>query len=120
MGRSISDILHTFARDYYDPADPLSRMEYEEAQRKRNFTFGIVTENQDPDKQGRIRAQLPMIASGYVSKWIWVFRSYAGADKGIWALPDIGDQVLIAFIRGDIHQPVCLGGMYTPGCMPEQ
>ncbi len=118
MAWGFSTILEEFKQDYYDPTDPIDRMVYEENQRKQNFSFGIVTDNQDPDKRGRIKVHLPMIAKNYISKWIWIFRPYGGDNKGIWALPDIGDQVMIAFIRGDIHHPVCIGGMYTPRHRP--
>jgi phage baseplate assembly protein gpV/uncharacterized Zn-binding protein involved in type VI secretion len=59
-----------------------------------------------------------MIVQDYISKWIWIFRPYGGANKGVWCLPDINDQVMIAFIGGDVNQPVCIGGMYTPRHRP--
>jgi len=118
MSFTLDRILDEFRRDYYDPRDPFARMEYEENQRKVNFSFGIVTDNQDPDNRGRIKVHLPMIVQGYISKWIWVFRPYGGANKGVWCLPDINDQVMIAFIGGDVNQPVCIGGMYTPRHRP--
>lgn len=120
MSYSLQDIIDDFAREYYDPRDPLAKKQYETNKRKQNFSFGIVTDNQDPDKRGRIKVHLPMAAKGYISKWIWVCHPYASKTEGAgWGiLPDINDQVLVAFIGGNIHHPVCLGGMYTPRHRP--
>ena len=115
---SLCDIQDALSAEYYDPRDNISKILYEENRRKQNFAFGIVTDNQDPDGRGRIKVSLPMTARGYISKWIWVCHSYAGDGKGFASLPDINDQVLVAFIGGDIHQPVCVGGMYTPRHRP--
>ncbi|MDC7223351.1 MAG: phage baseplate assembly protein V [Spirochaetales bacterium] len=115
---SLQDIIEEFAKEYYDPRDPFARRRYEENKRKQNFSFGIVVDNQDPEGRGRIKVSLPMIAKGYISKWIWVVHPYAGQAAGVAILPDINDQVLCAFIGGSIHQPVCLGGMYTPRHRP--
>ncbi|MDC7220313.1 MAG: phage baseplate assembly protein V [Spirochaetales bacterium] len=115
---SLKDILDEFSRDYYDPRAPLAREQYEENKRKQHFGFGIVVDNQDPDGLGRIKVSLPMTAKDYVSRWIWVCHSYAGNGAGVAVLPDINDQVLCAFINGNIHHPVCLGSMYTPRHRP--
>jgi type VI secretion system secreted protein VgrG len=115
---SLKDIINEFSQEYYDPRDPWAKRQYEENKRKQNFSFGIVTDNQDPDSLGRIKVSLPMVANDYISKWIWVCQSYATGDAGVAVLPDLDDQVLVAFIGGDINQPVCIGSMYTPRHRP--
>ncbi|MBN2626131.1 MAG: hypothetical protein JXA95_05645, partial [Spirochaetales bacterium] len=115
---SLSDILDDFSREFYDSRDPFAKKLYEDNKRKQNFSFGIVTDNRDPDRKGRIRVSLPMVAQGYITTWIPVAHSYAGDGYGIWCLPDINDQVFVIFLRGDILKPICIGSMYTPRHRP--
>ena len=37
----------------------------------------------------------------------------AGDGAGFWALPDEGDQVLVAFAHGDFTQPYVLGALWS-------
>ena len=37
----------------------------------------------------------------------------AGPDMGFYALPEKGDQVLVAFEQGDLSQPYVLGSLWT-------
>jgi phage baseplate assembly protein V len=39
--------------------------------------------------------------------------SYAGNDYGFYFVPQVGDEVLVAFIQGDMRLPVILGGLYN-------
>ncbi|MEM7154112.1 MAG: phage baseplate assembly protein V [Myxococcota bacterium] len=44
---------------------------------------------------------------------------FAGGDRGAFMVPDVGDEVLVAFVGGDPRQAVVVGGMWngqnTPG-----
>ena len=39
--------------------------------------------------------------------------SYAGNNYGFYFVPQVGDEVLVAFIQGDMRLPVILGGLYN-------
>lgn len=77
-----------------------------------------VTSVDDPDGRGRVRVSFP--AYGDVeSDWLGVVVPGAGGDRGIVALPDVGDHVLVAFVHEDPATGVVVGGLYGAGGPPD-
>ncbi|HEU4347609.1 MAG TPA: phage baseplate assembly protein V [Actinoplanes sp.] len=62
---------------------------------------------------GRVLVTYPGLAGTDVSAWAPCARPMAGAGAGFWALPDKGDQVLLAFESGDLSKPYVLGALWT-------
>ena len=80
--------------------------------------LGEVTSVDDPDGRGRVRVKFP--AHGEVeSDWLGVVVPGAGGDRGIVALPDVGDRVLVAFAHEDPATGVIVGGLYGTGGPPD-
>ena len=80
--------------------------------------LGQVTQVDDPEKLGRVRASLP--AHGDLETgWIEVLVPGAGKSKGLVALPGIGDRVLLLFPEGDPAQAVVAGGLYGSDGPPD-
>lgn len=73
-------------------------------------TLGVVTDVADPQDAGRVRVELP--AYGLPSGWAPVLLPAAGRDKGVVALPDVGDTVLVLLPGRDPAHAVVLGGLY--------
>ena len=74
-------------------------------------TLGVVVQVDDPEQCGRVRVALP--AYGNVETgWIGVLSVAAGPGKGLVALPDIGDTVLVLLVHEDLNQGLVLGGLY--------
>jgi phage baseplate assembly protein V len=73
--------------------------------------LGTVSTVDDPERLGRVRVRLPALGD-LETGWLQVLGVGAGARKGISILPDTGDQVLVALIRGDLGQAIVLGGLY--------
>jgi len=73
--------------------------------------WGTVTSVEDPDKLGRVRTSLPTLGK-IETDWMAVMAPGAGAGKGFVFLPDVGDQVLVLFVGGEIAQGIVLGGLY--------
>jgi uncharacterized protein involved in type VI secretion and phage assembly len=73
--------------------------------------FGMVTRVDDPENLGRVRLSLPSI-SDLETDWVGVLTAGAGSGKGIVALPDVGDRVLVLFPHEDPSRGVVLGGVY--------
>ncbi|MFY1584275.1 phage baseplate assembly protein V [Micromonospora sp. WMMD734] len=74
-------------------------------------TLGVVTAVDDPQRLGRVRVRLP----GYGdldAGWLAVLCPGAGRDKGIVALPDPDDTVLLALPGGDPVAGVVLGSLF--------
>ncbi len=73
----------------------------------------IVTGNNDPSKEGRAQVRFPWFDEQMTTEWCRVQQFYAGNDYGAFFVPEVGDEVLVAFIQGDMHFPVILGGLYN-------
>jgi uncharacterized protein involved in type VI secretion and phage assembly len=81
---------------------------------------GQVTDNNDPDNLGRIKAKVPRVLGDEESGWALPAFIYGGAsEQGLFALPDIGAGVWIEFEGGDLSYPVWTGTWYTTGAIPE-
>ena len=81
---------------------------------------GQVTDNNDPDNLGRIKAKVPRVLGDEESGWALPAFIYGGAsEQGLFALPDVGAGVWIEFEGGDLSYPVWTGTWYTSGAIPE-
>jgi uncharacterized protein involved in type VI secretion and phage assembly len=80
-----------------------------------NYTFavGIVTDNNDPDKLGRVKLKVPMVADNFSSDWARVVALDAGNKRGFYFIPEVNDEVLVCFLMGDINHPLVLGGLWN-------
>jgi len=74
---------------------------------------GIVTNNKDPEGLGRVKVKLPWLSDADESDWARVAAPGAGKDRGICFLPEVGDEVLVAFEHGDSRSPYVLGGLWN-------
>jgi uncharacterized protein involved in type VI secretion and phage assembly len=74
---------------------------------------GIVTNNQDPDKQGRVKVRFPSISDKDESHWARIAAPMAGNERGVYFLPEVDDEVLVAFQHGDIQFPYIVGALWN-------
>jgi phage baseplate assembly protein V len=82
-------------------------------------SIAIVTANDDPSKLGRIKLNFPWFDGGTTeSDWCRVAQLYAGGGYGAVFVPEVGDEVLVAFDRGDMRFPFVLGGLYNGSDKP--
>jgi uncharacterized protein involved in type VI secretion and phage assembly len=78
-----------------------------------------VIDNDDPQKQGRIRVQFKwQCSSNDPTEWLRVVSPNAGngdtgGNRGFFVVPEKGDQVVVAFEEGNIARPVVLGSVYS-------
>nr|DAT89467.1 MAG TPA: baseplate assembly protein [Caudoviricetes sp.] len=84
------------------------------------FMPGIVTDNRDPECLGRVRVQLDLLSPGCVSPWYPMGGRWTGGGQGLWSLPDIGTQVLVAFPDGDKSHGIVLGCLYDEKHFPPE
>jgi phage protein D/phage baseplate assembly protein gpV len=78
----------------------------------------VVTSVQDPEHRGRVKIRLPWLADSYESWWARTVQAGAGKDRGAAVLPEVGDEVLVAFAQGDLEHPYVLGGLYNGEDVP--
>jgi uncharacterized protein involved in type VI secretion and phage assembly len=71
----------------------------------------LVTNTKDPESLGRVRVQLPWLSDTYESAWARTAFPGAAGARGMVSLPEVGDEVLVAFGDDDLSQPYVLGGL---------
>lgn len=76
-----------------------------------NAIWGTVTNVDDPDKLGRVRVSFPSLGE-IETDWLGVMSAGAGSGKGFVILPDIGDDVLVLCVGGDLAHGIVLGGLF--------
>lgn len=74
---------------------------------------GVVTDNEDPAGEFRVRVRLPLVVDGDDGVWARVASLDAGADRGFFFRPEVGDEVLVGFLDDDPRQPVLLGMLHS-------
>jgi uncharacterized protein involved in type VI secretion and phage assembly len=74
---------------------------------------GIVTNNRDPDGMGRVRVKLPSLGDADESDWARIVAPMAGNDRGVYFLPEVDDEVLVAFEHGNPRSPFVLGALWN-------
>lgn len=76
-------------------------------------TVGVVTNNQDPDGLGRVKVKFPWLSDDVESHWARVVTPMAGNDRGLFFLPEVDDEVLVAFEHGSPEFPYVLGALWN-------
>src|SRR5664280_3415392 len=74
---------------------------------------GVVTNNQDPDGFGRVKVKFPWLSDVDESDWARVAAPMAGNKRGFYFLPEVDDEVLVAFEHGDVRFPYVLGALWN-------
>lgn len=119
----------TSARHRYEPANGGYTTTFSVTGRQERSLFGLtggggraagtdiviaqVTDANDPTNQGRVKLTFPWLSDDYVSDWARTVQPGAGKDRGAMFLPEVGDEVLVAFEQGDPQRPYVLGGLYN-------
>ena len=84
-----------------------------ETKRIPGVVIGLVTHNNDPDGVGRIRVKFPWWSDDNESPWIPIATPMTGNGRGFMYLPEIDDEVLVAFEHGDFHRPIVIGFLWN-------
>ena len=81
---------------------------------------GIVTNNQDSEGLGRVKIRFPWLSDDNETNWVRVATLMAGSGRGAFFLPEVGDEVLVAFEHGDINQPYVIGALWNGVASPPE
>lgn len=76
----------------------------------------LVSDIKDPDGMGRVKITLPWspdTASDAYEAWARVATLMGGNNRGSWFVPDVNDEVLVAFEGGDARRPFVVGGLWN-------
>ncbi|NES84295.1 MAG: VgrG-related protein [Moorea sp. SIO2B7] len=94
--------------DLFSILSPQTRL-----QAGQTLMVGIVSNNKDPEGWGRVRVKFPTLTEEHESNWARVIGIGAGKERGFDCLPEINDEVLVAFEHGDMHRPYVIGGVWN-------
>lgn len=114
MSKSIFSILS-------GEIDEETLAELEEPKRQYGVVTGRVVNPVDLTGQGRVQVQLPWIDSIDLSPWARIAVPMAGKFSGTYFIPNIDDEVLVAFEHGDVNAPYIIGSLwnaFSPPPMP--
>ena len=73
----------------------------------------VVTNIKDSEQGGRVKVKFPWWDNTKESAWCRTLHHGAGKNRGLVILPEVNDEVLVAFTGGDFNQPVVLGGLFN-------
>jgi uncharacterized protein involved in type VI secretion and phage assembly len=71
----------------------------------------LVTQNDD--SLGRVKLKFPWMSDDFESDWVRVASLGAGPKSGAVWLPQVDDEVLVAFEFGDFRRPYVVGGLWN-------
>lgn len=83
----------------------------------------LVTDNVDPEGQGRVKISLPWspdTGGGRYDTWARLATFMAGNNRGSWFIPDVDDEVLIVFEGGDPRRPYVIGSLWNGSDKPPE
>ncbi len=80
---------------------------------QQGLVIGIVTNNDDPQNQGRVKLKFPWLSEKHESDWARVATPGGGKNRGMAWIPEVEDEVLVGFEQGDMHHPYVLGGLWN-------
>ncbi len=71
---------------------------------------GIVTDNKDPQKRGRLKLRVPSVLGDQETDWALPCLPLGGLkEQGLFLVPEVGAQGWVEFEEGDINRPIWTG-----------
>ena len=83
------------------------------AARLYGVAIGIVTNNKDPEGQARVKVKCPWLGDDYESFWARLVTPMAGNGRGLFLLPEVDDEVVVAFEHGTPGSAFILGALWN-------
>ena len=75
--------------------------------------IGVVTDNKDPNKSGRVKIKYPVVSNDDASFWAPIVMQGAGKNRGWFFIPEKDDEVLVMFEHGDLNRPLVIGALWN-------
>lgn len=83
----------------------------------------LVTDIGDPEEQGRVKVSLQGMTNAdgdSFEVWARLATSTGRHNRGSWSLPEINDEVLVAFAGGDLYNPIIIGNLWNGANNPDR
>nr|HEX4317384.1 phage baseplate assembly protein V [Kofleriaceae bacterium] len=86
--------------------------------KRHGLHLAVVADNRD--RGARLKLTFPWLSDDDASAWARIAVPLAGAGAGTYALPEIGDQVVVVFEHGDIDRPIVVGALWSAAQPPPE
>jgi uncharacterized protein involved in type VI secretion and phage assembly len=86
----------------------------------RGVSVGVVTQNRDPKGLGRVKVRFPWRENPDESHWARIAVPMAGKGRGTFFLPEVADEVLVAFEAERVEHPYIVGGLWNGQDLPPE
>jgi len=96
---------------FFDVFDSESKIESKSTSIE-GIVVAQVVSTKDKENMGRILVKFPWYSDINKTDYVRICNIMAGKDRGSVFLPEEGDEVVCAFVNGDINRPICLGSLY--------
>ena len=103
--RPLYDLASAFAAQIHNAEEEESKC-YEPV-------IGVVTDNKDPDKLGRVKVKFPILSQTDTTWWCPIIMLGAGKNRGWFFIPEKDDEVLCLFEHGDLNRPLVVGALWN-------
>lgn len=74
---------------------------------------GIVKSVKDPQNLGRVEVHFPWLSDDNKSYWARIATLMTGSGRGSWFMPELEDEVLVAFEHDDVNHPYIVGFLWN-------
>jgi uncharacterized protein involved in type VI secretion and phage assembly len=85
----------------------------QESSRVYEAVIGVVTDNKDPSKIGRVKVKVPILSDDDTTFWLPIVMLGAGKNRGWFFIPEPDDEVLVMFEHGDMNRGVVIGSLWN-------
>jgi phage protein D len=85
-----------------------------------SLVVGVVTNNDDPEKMGRVRVKYPGLDESQEGWWARVASVSATGGRGLMMMPLVDDEVIVGFEHGDPRRPFVLGSLWNGTTKPDK
>jgi uncharacterized protein involved in type VI secretion and phage assembly len=96
------------------------RVSEEEGSRVFEPMIGLVTDNKDPSKLGRVKVKIPVLRQEDATWWAPIIMLGAGKNRGWFFIPEPDDEVLILFEQGHMDRPLVVGALWNGKDKPHE
>lgn len=79
----------------------------------------VVKDIDDPEKMGRVRVQFFWQVDNDKSPWLRIVTPSGGADKGLYLIPELDEEVLVGFEDLNAEKPYIIGSFYNGKNKPD-
>ena len=94
--------------------DEFDSEEMEESGKIYGVVMAVVSNNKDDEGLGRVKVDFPWRSEDNdESHWSRVSTLMAGRGRGSFFIPEVGDEVLVAFEHGNVEHPVIIGSLWN-------